>query len=904
MNLNEPEESQLNFLNHELQKVIKSSSGGDNDEDYEKFINSSDFKTILSCFGGSKSEKVKTTSLIFLSKLIEKFYNDAEKNSNKTTTSSSLLLLFKQKTFEIISNWTNSTKKIDKLFGYNALLYIFKVFYELGEEVLNKAGFLEEMMDCVEFEDEQVQLTILEILSLACSQKNSRLLIAANCQEYLKSLMISKNQHLKSLSAVISTKIFLDEKSKNNNDNDPIVNSINNKKLITDKDHVTAESGPEEEREEIKLAGLFRNLVLDSDSNYEVRKNAIEGLAYSSTKASVKEMIIDHPTLLKEIFDFILNELKKEEEKGGGKPILDNSILYGVAVVLSNITMYRKKLDETEEQILKLKKLTGENNNKTVISTKIFLDEKSKNNNDNDPIVNSINNKKLITDKDHVTAESGPEEEREEIKLAGLFRNLVLDSDSNYEVRKNAIEGLAYSSTKASVKEMIIDHPTLLKEIFDFILNELKKEEEKGGGKPILDNSILYGVAVVLSNITMYRKKLDETEEQILKLKKLTGENNNKSKNNDELDPLDDDEHVVKRNKKLLSIGVNKILIKLSKNQSQVIKQLVANIYLNLARDRSNHGLMVQQGAIKALIPLATMTTTTMTTTAKTTMAPTKGTKENLQQYATQALAKIAITMNPNLVFRGERSTDLVKPLLNLCKSESELCQFESLMALTNLSSTDDNIRLHIYRLDGLGIVENLQLSDNIMVRRAATECLCNLMFCEPIFERYSDYEKSKNKIKVLVALSDVDDFETRRAASGCLAILSTDQNVCKMILERPRGLLTLKDLLDEQSVELQHRSVECLKNIASTNNKEMVEKLVESGIHKKLIELVKRNKEQVVTATCVETLKEISKHLFDDDFLLDCSALGILSSRTPFSYLATTLSAFTLRVSAILPEI
>nr|CAG8473048.1 9728_t:CDS:2 [Entrophospora candida] len=627
MNLNESEESQLNFLNHELQKVIKSSSGGDNDEDYEKFINSSDFKTILSCFGGSKSEKVKTTSLIFLSKLIEKFYNDAEKNSNKTTTSSSLLLLFKQKTFEIISNWTNSTKKIDKLFGYNALLYIFKVFYELGEEVLNKAGFLEEMMDCVEFEDEQVQLTILEILSLACSQKNSRLLIAANCQEYLKSLMISKNQHLKSLSAVISTKIFLDEKSKNNNDNDPIVNR--------------------------------------------------------------------------------------------------------------------------------------------------------------------------------------------------LFRNLVLDSDSNYEVRKNAIEGLAYSN-----------------------------------------NSILYGVAVVLSNITMYRKKLNETEEQILKLKKLTGENNNKSKNNDELDPLDDDEHVVKRNKKLLSIGVNKILIKLSKNQSQVIKQLVANIYLNLASDRSNHGLMVQQGAIKALIPLATMTTTTMTTTAKTTMAPTKGTKENLQQYATQALAKIAITMNPNLVFRGERSTDLVKPLLNLCKSESELCQFESLMALTNLSSTDDNIRLHIYRLDGLGIVENLQLSDNIMVRRAATECLCNLMFCEPIFERYNDYEKSKNKIKVLVALSDVDDFETRRAASGCLAILSTDQNVCKMILERPRGLLTLKDLLDEQSVELQHRSVECLKNIASTNNKEMVEKLVESGVHKKLIELVKGNKEQVVTATCVETLKEISKHV------------------------------------------
>ena len=72
----------------------------------------------------------------------------------------------------------------------------------------------------------------------------------------------------------------------------------------------------------------------------------------------------------------------------------------------------------------------------------------------------------------------------------------------------------------------------------------------------------------------------------------------------------------------------------------------------------------------------------------------------------------------------------------------------------------------------------------------------------------------------------------------------------------------SFKNLLDEQSVELQHQSVECLKNIASTNNKEMVEKLVESGVHKKLVELVKGNNEQVVTATCVETLKEISKHV------------------------------------------
>nr|CAG8615023.1 9847_t:CDS:2 [Entrophospora candida] len=69
-------------------KVIKASSDGDNDEGYEKFINSSDFKTTLSCFGGSKSEKVKTT---------------------------------RQKTFEIISNWTKIQSK--KLINYLDIMH-------------------------------------------------------------------------------------------------------------------------------------------------------------------------------------------------------------------------------------------------------------------------------------------------------------------------------------------------------------------------------------------------------------------------------------------------------------------------------------------------------------------------------------------------------------------------------------------------------------------------------------------------------------------------------------------------------------------------------------------------------------------------------------------------------------
>ncbi|CAG8651914.1 18641_t:CDS:2, partial [Racocetra fulgida] len=471
-------------------------------------------------------------------------------------------------------------------------------------------GYLEDIMDCIEYEHEDVQRAITEIISVACSQKDCRALVAIHCQKYLTSLMTSNNQKLKTLSAVALTKILLDEKA-------------------------------------------------------------------------------------------------SEQQQNGNK----------ISVIDENETL-----------------------------------------------------------------------------LAGLFQNMVLDTNSETTIRVNAIEGLAYSSLKPAVKETIAYHPTLLKEIF-----KLVQDSEK------TDNALFYGVAVILANVTTYKKKMSESEEQIFKLKKMSGES---LKIED--DPIDDDEYVINRTKQVMKSGVIRPLIIMTKNSSQAIRQLVAKVFLNLTTDQSNRGAIVQQGGIKALIPLAT-----------------KNTKE-VTELASHALAKIAITMDPNLAFRGERASDLVRPFLSLCQGGSELCQFEALMALTNLGSSDNDIRMRIYDAKGIPIIENLQLSDNDMIRRAATECLCNMMFCEPVYIMYSDPQMSSNKIKILVALSDVEDFETRRAASGALAILSTSPDVCNMIVDRPRGIEILKDLISEESVEMQHRSVECFKNISNVS-KEMCQRLVEA---------------------------------------------------------------------------
>ena len=60
-------------------------------------------------------------------------------------------------------------------------------------------------------------------------------------------------------------------------------------------------------------------------------------------------------------------------------------------------------------------------------------------------------------------------------------------------------------------------------------------------------------------------------------------------------------------------------------------------MYLAVVEDQEHRGLVVQQGGAKALLPLAN-----------------EGTEVG-KTKAAQALAKIAITMNPEVAFPGQR---------------------------------------------------------------------------------------------------------------------------------------------------------------------------------------------------------------------------------------------------------
>ncbi|KAI9193676.1 armadillo-type protein [Polychytrium aggregatum] len=436
---------------------------------------------------------------------------------------------------------------------------------------------------------------------------------------------------------------------------------------------------------------------------------------------------------------------------------------------------------------------------------------------------------------------------------ARLLMSSFVDVACPAVTKSNALEALAYLSLYPPVKEAVCNSTEFLKRLFDFIKSE--------------DRFNQYGAVTVLVNLSNYRKRLSEEEEQVMKLKKMSGEPQGVLNNES---PLDDDPRVEKRCATLVKAGAITALVTLSGSPSPSVRDSVCQALLNLAVDKRNRGFMVQQGAVKALMAL--------TSTAS----------PDGIAVASQALAKIAITTDPNLAFKGQRAVELVRPLINLCKGDNELRQFEALMALTNLASMGGDVLDRIVEVKGIRDIQHLQFSDHELVRRAATEALCNAICHPAVFESYAIPSARESNLKVMVALSDVPDFETRRAASGALAILSSDSRVVDYFITEPSGrpLEVLAALIDDdpdtessadadadadtnadtnadagtpyrlsesERGELQHRAIECLRNCAKSGRAAVV-KMLETGVVPKIIKLLKLENPAVVEAT-VETL-------------------------------------------------
>ncbi|KAI9761241.1 MAG: Cytochrome c oxidase assembly protein cox19 [Chaenotheca gracillima] len=421
-------------------------------------------------------------------------------------------------------------------------------------------------------------------------------------------------------------------------------------------------------------------------------------------------------------------------------------------------------------------------------------------------------------------------------ELVGRFK--VMMSKQEDKLDQIAIEGLAYSSLQAKVKEQIAHDRSLLKSVLDL----LKKSSET--------SSATFGCLSILANITTYLPRQSEEQKHLAQLKAYA----KASKAQAEPDPLDADSKVNARCQAVLEAGVVPILVSKGEKLSHSGLSQALMIFLSLSRDQKHRGALVQQGAIKLLLSAYQN-------------ALKSGTPEAQTFPAAHAVARILISVNPALVFKTSDALSSIGPLVSLLKDDPSADQrdllpcFESLLALTNIASMDDATRDNIVR-SSWQLIEDRLLSNNTHIRRASVELVCNLMASPKVVQMFADGSpRSRNRLHIILALADVDDAPTRRAAGGGLAMLTEWDAAVDAVTKQDRGVKILLGLCQDEEQDIVHRGCVCIRNIVCIPGpvgKSGAEKVKQEGGTEALKSMLRLSNDPQVLEIGVEALKKL----------------------------------------------
>jgi protein unc-45 len=399
------------------------------------------------------------------------------------------------------------------------------------------------------------------------------------------------------------------------------------------------------------------------------------------------------------------------------------------------------------------------------------------------------------------SSSDGPEAKGEEDHIQELV--CLFKGQMNSEKAQNpsdSIEGLAYASLKADVKEELAYDEAFLQSFFQILKSNSQKSD------------VVIGGLSIISNLTQYTPTLSEEQKKVAELKAFANASRPVAPN-----PLNDDNHVMARCDAVIEAGVMPVLIDCSKGRSSSARSLVDKVILFLAKNPKTRGKIAQQGAVKLLIMhLQEISDKTDQDIA-------------VALEAAHGLARILISVNPALVFPASglpHITSAVRPLLQLVKPATTqglsdqprdlLPTFESLLALTNLASSSDISAANLIIRSGWDAIEDLLLSSNTMIRRACCELVCNLTATEEGIAKYADRSRrSVQRLHTLLALADVEDVATRRAAGGALAMLTEHDAAIASMLEIERSIPILLGLCQDDNEDIVHRGLVCVRNLS-----------------------------------------------------------------------------------------
>lgn len=423
--------------------------------------------------------------------------------------------------------------------------------------------------------------------------------------------------------------------------------------------------------------------------------------------------------------------------------------------------------------------------------------------------------------------------------LIASFKSIVIGGDNSF--KQDSIEGLAYASLQAKVREDLSKSPKFLKRLIGTM------------SEPSTPPNTLFGALSIFVNITAYLPLQSEEEKRMAQLKAYA----NVQKTAPPSELLSDANAAI-RCKRMLESGIVPLLVQVcKKGAAPTVHSQSSLILLNLSKDPKARGPMAQQGATKLLIQiwehiaLTAASSTTGTTPYPPTAAPSTA----------QALSRLLISINPSHVFNTSLpSTSAIRPLLSqLHRTDSSTWQlhaFEALLALTNLASLDLGTQDSILRLAFDTVVDDLMLSSHTMLRRAATELICNLMASPTCIAQFIDPStpRSKQRLHLLLAMSDVDDTPTRSAAGGALAMLLSVDEAVTALLAQEKGVEFLFGLCKDEDEDVRYRGIVCVRSVVESV--EGVERVKEKAGVEVLKEGLRKSRRQDLLGVGVEVVK------------------------------------------------
>ncbi|KAK9449904.1 uncharacterized protein V1518DRAFT_415027 [Limtongia smithiae] len=386
-----------------------------------------------------------------------------------------------------------------------------------------------------------------------------------------------------------------------------------------------------------------------------------------------------------------------------------------------------------------------------------------------------------------------------------LVAVIIASTDSN--TLAQAVEGLCLSSMAVAIKENTISNTACIKKLIGLLARDTKSM------KPT--PATIYGILTLMKNLTDYPPVLSKEDQRLKELRDYT------SYGNGEKPKEDTAEMVTRRCKILLDMGLVSAFAARVTEAPPSSRIVVAAAMKSLVQEKSHRPRALQEGAVTVLIEL---------------LQP----PENLSvidwmkqdnsitgiSLAASALARLLITTNPILVFSSRYSpTVAVRPLIaqlgDDAQSGNALDEFESLLALTNLASMDNDALQQQIFSQGWDKIENLLLSKNAMVQRAAVELVCNLIGTPDVAAKFLDVDGDKlckTRLRVLVVLTDSTDVPTRLAAAGAIATLSQWGPAAEVLISEPENFKRILMMLsDTEDAGIVFRGAVCLSNMLNS---------------------------------------------------------------------------------------